>query len=170
MAQKSRVHTILTEDPGSIHIIHMVAHSHRWLHLQGVRSFWSHMHIHSHAATHTNTHIHIQFFSKIDLKRRKEKDKTTFKDCARCVDVCPVSGHSIKDLEPLSNISGTQWCILESCHRVATGLYNVPVQISKRSCVGPITAGWTQWSSGWLPAALLPSWSTQTTSLSTSPS
>lgn len=34
-----------------------------------------------------------------------------------------------------------------------TGLYNVPVQISKRGCVGPITAGWTQWSSGWLPAA-----------------
>lgn len=48
---------------------------------------------------------------------------------------CSISRHSTKDLEPLSNTLGAQWCALELCNRVATGLYNVPVQMSKRSCV-----------------------------------
>lgn len=45
----------------------------------------------------------------------------------------------------------TQWCPLELCNRAATGLHNVLVQMSERNCLGPSTAGWAQWSSGWLP-------------------
>lgn len=60
---------------------------------------------------------------------------------------------SMKDLEPLSNTLQTQWWALELCNRVDMGLYNVPVQVSKRSCMGSGTAGWTRPSSGQLPAA-----------------